>query len=180
MRKYPNFKRISGLKKTRGQAAAEMAFLVPLLMLLLFGVFQVARVFYLYHTLQKALRGGAGLLARSNGVNYCDLGDPNLLAVQNFIVFGNLQGVGSPLIQGLTPELIQIFPERIQTGSTAVAACLCTSDADSCDVTSGGRAPDFVTINLGPSGFPVLVPFPFMNFGAIPLKVSVRMPLTGS
>ena len=180
MGRNPKFKSISGLKKTRGQAAVEMAFLVPLLMLLLFGVFQIARVFYLYHTLQKAVRGGAGLLARTSGVNYCDLGDPNLLAVENFIVFGNLQGVGSPIVQGLTPDLIQIIPERIQTGSTAVAACLCTSDADSCDVTNGGRAPDFVTINFGPAGFPVLVPFPYMNFGAIPLKVSVRMPVTSS
>lgn len=166
-------------KNSRGQSSFEMAFLVPLLMLLLFGVFQVARVFYTYHTLQKAVRGGAGLLARSSGVNYCDVGDPNLLAVQNFIVFGNLQGVGSPVVQGLTPELIQIFPERILSGSTSVAACLCTSDTDSCDITQGGRPPDFVTINFGPAGFPVLVPFPFTNFGSVPLKPSVRMPVTG-
>ena len=167
-------------KNSRGQSAMEMAFLVPLLMLMLFGVFQVARVFYLYHTLQKAVRGGAGLLARTSGVNYCDLGDPNLLAVQNFVVFGNLQGVGSPIVTGLTPDLIQIFPERIQSGSTTVAACQCTSDPDSCDVSNGGRAPDFVTINLGPSGFPVLVPFPYVTLGSIPLKVSVRMAVTGS
>ena len=167
-------------KRSRGQAAVEMAFLVPLLMLLLFGVFQIARIFYLYHTLQKAVRGGAGLLARTSGVNYCDIGDPNVLAVENFIVFGNLQGVGAPLLQGLTPELIQVFPERIQSGSTAVSACLCTSDPDSCDIIQGGRAPDFVTINFGPAGFPVVVSFPYMNFGTVPLKPSVRMPVTGS
>jgi hypothetical protein len=126
------------------------------------------------------VRGGAGLLARTSGVNYCDIGDPNVLAVENFIVFGNLQGVGTPLIQGLTPELIQVFPERIQSGSTTVSTCLCTSDPDSCDITQGGRAPDFVTINFGPAGFPVVVTFPYMNFGTVPLKPSVRMPVTGS
>ena len=162
----------------RGQAATELAFLVPLLMLILFSAFQVARVFYLYHTLQKALRGGAGLLARSTNINYCDASAAALTDARNFIVFGNLQGVGTPVVQGLAPEMIQILPERTAPDSTAVTECLCTEEAESCDVASGGRAPDFVIVNLG-GGFPVDVPFPYLNLGSINLRVSVRLPVTG-
>jgi hypothetical protein len=168
------------IKRTeRGQAVVELAFQVPLMLFILFGCFEIARVFYVYHTLQKALRGGAGLLARTVNVDYCDTSDTTLTDVRNFIVFGNLQGEGIPVVPGFAPDMIQIFPERGTAGATGVTECACTQDADSCDVTSGGRAPDFVVVNLG-EGFPLPVPFPYMTLGAITLRVSVRMPVTGS
>ena len=82
------------------------------MMTLLFGGVQLARVFYTYHALQKALRGGAGLAARSVSVNYCDTSDVTIADVRNFIVYGNLQGEGQPIVTGLTPDMIQILPER--------------------------------------------------------------------
>jgi hypothetical protein len=147
-------------------------------MMILFGAVEIGRVFYVYHSLQKSLRGGAGLLARSTNVAYCDANDPTLMDVKNFMVYGNLQGEGTPILAGLTTDIIQILPERTATDSTAVTSCLCTSDPDSCDASSGGRTPDFVVVNLG-SGFPLAVPFPFVNIGTINLKVSVRMPVIG-
>lgn len=162
----------------RGQAVIELAFQIPLVLLLLFGTVQMARVFYVYHTLQKALRGGAGLLARSVNTNYCNSTDTMLTDARNFMVYGNLQGEGTPVVPGLTPDMIQILPERNVSGTTGITECLCTQDADSCDVTSGGHVPDFIVVNLG-SGFPLSVPFPFVNLGTINLKVAVRMPVTG-
>lgn len=162
----------------RGQAVVELAVQIPIMLALLFGGVQIGRVYYIYHTLQKAVRGGAGLLARSVNVNYCNVSDLTVADARNFIVHGNLQGVGSPVVQGLTPDMIQILPERGTSESTAVTQCLCAQDADSCDVSSGGRVPDFVVINLG-EGFPLQVSFPFMRIGTINLKVSVRMPVTG-
>jgi len=162
----------------RGQAVVELAFQIPLMVALLFGGVQIARVFYVYHTLQKALRGGAGMLARSVNVDYCDSADAALADARNFIVFGNLQGEGTPVVQGLTTDMIQILPERGVAAATSVTECLCAQDADSCDVSSGGRVPDFVVVNLG-SGFPLPVPFPYVNLGTINLRVSVRMPVTG-
>jgi hypothetical protein len=147
-------------------------------MIILFGAVEIARVFYVYHALEKALRGGAGLLARSSNVAYCNAADLMLADARNFIVYGNLEGQGTPIVAGLTPDMIQIFPERTVAGSTGVAPCVCTQDVDGCDISSGGRAPDFVVVNLG-SGFPLAVPFPFVNLGTINLKVSVRMPVTG-
>jgi hypothetical protein len=98
---------------------------------------------------------------------------------RNFIVFGNLQGAGTSVVQGLTPDMIQVLPERAVADSAAVTQCLCTEDTASCDIAAGGHSPDFVVVNLG-DGFPVPVPFPYVNLGAINLKVSVRMPVTGS
>ena len=178
MRKKANLPGTARRQAECGQAATELAFLIPLLMMILFGAFQLARGFYLYHTLQKALRGGAGLLVRSNNVNYCDLGDAALTDARNFMVFGNLQGTGTTVVQGLTPYMIQILPERTVPNSTVVTECLCTQDPDSCDIGSGGRSPDFVVINLG-NGFPVEMLFPYVSLGTILLKVSVRMPVTG-
>ena len=162
----------------RGQAVVELAFQIPLMLLLLFGAVQIARVYYTYHALQKALRGGAGLVARSIDVNYCDASDLTLADVRNFIVFGNLQGEGTPLLPGLTPDMIQILPER-QAAGAGVTECICTEDVDSCDISSTGRSPDFVVVNLG-SGFPLAIPFPVASLGTVNLRVSVRMPVTGS
>ena len=145
---------------------------------ILFGAVEIGRVFYTYHTLQKALRGGAGLLARSTNVEYCNSADLTLADARNFIVYGNFQGQGTPVVPGLTQDMIQIFPERSVAGSTGVIACMCAEDPDSCDISSGGRVPDFIVVNLG-SGFPLAVPFPFVNLGTINLRVSVRMPVTG-
>jgi len=168
-------------RSQRGQAVTELAFQIPLLMALLFGGVQLGRVFYTYHTLQKALRGGAGLLARTVNVAYCPedarASDARIADALNFAVYGNLQGLGTPVVTGLTPAMIQVFPERNTSGT--VTTCGCSTDTESCDPTSGGRPPDFVVMNLG-SGFPLPVPFPFINFGTINLKVSVRMPVTGS
>ena len=140
---------------------------------------QLARVFYTYHTLEKALRGGAGLLARSSNVNYCDAGDSAITGAKNFIGYGNLQGIGTEIVPGLT-DLIQILPERTDTGSSVVNACPCGStDVDDCDISAGGHAPDFVVVNLG-SGYPLQLPFAYITLNTVNLKVSVRMPVTGS
>jgi len=163
----------------KGQAALEFALLAPILMLLLFGVVQLARVYYTYHTLQKALRGGAGFIAHLSDVNYCDDQNESFLDARNYIVFGNLQGSGSPVVNGLTPEMVQIIPERADVDTASVALCACSSDGASCDITSAGRAPDYVVVNLGEAGFPVDVRFPFLTLGAIPLHPSVRMAVTG-
>ena len=163
----------------KGQAVIEFALLAPILILLLFGVVQLARVYYTYHTLQKALRGGAGFIAHMNSVNFCDDQNESFIDARNYIVFGNLQGSGNPVVNGLTPEMVQIIPERAEVDTGSVALCACSDDGASCDTTSAGRAPDYVVVNLGDAGFPVDVRFPFLTLGTIPLHPSVRMAVTG-
>jgi TadE-like protein len=172
--KQPNY-RIS----QRGQALIEVALQIPLVLALLFGAVEIGRVFYTYHALNKALRGGAGLAARAVSVNYCDTSDVTLTDVRNFVVYGNLQGEGNPIVPGLTTDMVQILPERSIPDSTGISECACTDASDSCDVTTSGRAPDFVVLNLGPDGFPLRIPFPFSTISTVNLHVSVRMPVTG-
>ena len=172
----PTFK----FSSRRGQALVEVALQIPLMMALLFGGVEIGRVFYTYHALNKALRGGAGLAARAVNVNYCDTSDVTLTDVRNFVVFGNLQGEGNPIVSGLTADMIQILPERSIPYSTGISECVCTEATDSCDVTATGRAPDFVVLNFGPDGFPLRIPFPFSTISSVNLRVSVRMPVTGS
>jgi hypothetical protein len=163
----------------RGQAAVELAILIPLSLVILAGGVQLARVFYTYHTLQKALRGGAGLLARASNVNYCNPADPAVVSANNFIVYGNLQGSGTEILPGLASFPIQIVPERQNASSANVSECPCgQGDADSCDLSGGGRAPDFVVVNLG-TGYPLQLPFAYISLATINLRVSVRMPVTG-
>jgi hypothetical protein len=149
------------------------------LVVILAGAVQLARVFYTYHILETAVRGGAGLLARSSSVNYCDAGDAAVTGAKNFIVYGNLQGVGNAILPGLA-DLIQVLPEREDAASTSVNTCTCgANDADDCDISAGGRPPDFIVVNLG-SGYPLQLPFAYVSLTTLNLKVSVRMPVTGS
>jgi hypothetical protein len=165
-------------QRDRGQAAVETAILLPLMLMLLFAAFQLGRVFYIYHTLHKAVRGGMQYLLRQPVVKFCDISDPALLDTKNFIVYGNLQGTGTPVVTGLTPDMIQIFPERADPAAGTLADCACSGEGN-CDPAAGGRRPDFVTVNFGP-GFPLDLTFPLASFGTINLRVSVRQPYMGA
>lgn len=164
--------------RAQGQAAVETAMALPVLLLMLFGAFQVGRVFYIYHTLHKAMRVGVQYVLRTQGVNFCDPNDPVLIDARNLIVFGNLQGTGTPVVPGLTVDMIQFLPERGDPTSSVVTDCGCAGE-NSCDISSGGRPPDYVTVNLG-NGFPLDVTFPMGMSGAWNLRVSVRQPFLGA
>ncbi len=146
-------------------------------MIVVFGTFQVGRTFYIYHTLQKALRGGAQYVLRAQGVNFCDPNDPVLFDAKNVIVYGNLQGAGDPVVSGLTTDMIQFIAERGDPNSSVVTDCGCADNG--CDLINGGRPPDYVTVNLG-GGFPMNLAVPFLSFGTINLRVSLRQPFLGA
>lgn len=162
---------------TSGQSSVEAALILPLVMMMVFGTFSVGRLFYIYHTLQKAMRGGVEYALRAQGVNFCDLNDPVLFDAKNIIVYGNLQGAGDPVVGGLTTDMIQFIAERGDPNSSVVNDCGCADNG--CDITSGGRPPDFVTVNLG-GGLPVNFAVPFLKLGTISVRVSVRQPFLGA
>ena len=53
-----------------GAAAAEMAMVMPLLLVLMFGSFEVARYFHNEHVVLKSVRDGARYAARQGFANY--------------------------------------------------------------------------------------------------------------
>jgi len=89
----------------------EFAIVLPVLLLLLFGVTEVGRLLVRYNALTKAMQDGAryaaayALLGTTGAVNI----DAQLQTeVRNVVVYGNPAGSGTPLLAGLQPSQIQV------------------------------------------------------------------------
>lgn len=78
------------LKCTRGQAVVELAFVLPIFLLLVFGVIEISRIGYSYVTLNNAVRSGARIASlggldteiRNTIAGSAPLFDRNLLVIQ--------------------------------------------------------------------------------------------------
>lgn len=84
------------LRSTRANAAAEMALVLPLLLIIMFGAFEIGNFFLNEHILVKAVRDGARYAARQNFSNYsaCSgaVADPVLTNTRNVVKRGLLAG----------------------------------------------------------------------------------------
>jgi Flp pilus assembly protein TadG len=96
----------------RGVATTEFAIVLPVLLLLLFGVTELGRALVRYNTLTKAVQDGAryaaaeGLLGTTGNVNV----DAQLTTeVRNVVVYGNAAGNGTAVLPGLAPGQIQVI-----------------------------------------------------------------------
>ena len=95
----------------RGIAMTEFAIVMPLLLLLLFGVTELGRALVRYNTLTKAVQDGArhaaayALLGTTGGV---EVNAQLLAATRNVVVFGNTAGTGQPLLGGFTTGQVQL------------------------------------------------------------------------
>ena len=99
----------------RGNAAAEMALVMPLLLILLFGSAELGNFFMNEHTLVKAVRDGARFAARQNFSNYtaCS-GEPGGTVVadtKNVVKRGYLTGGGSILTPNISDNNIDVRTE---------------------------------------------------------------------
>jgi Flp pilus assembly protein TadG len=80
-----------------GAAAAEMALVVPLLLILMFGSTELGNYFMNEHSLMKAVRDGARFAARQSFSNYPSCtGAPDtnnvITPTQNVVMYGYLDG----------------------------------------------------------------------------------------
>lgn len=108
----------------RGVAMVEFAIVVPLIVLLIFGVTEVGRAIIFYNALTKALEDGArhaaayGLLGTTGSVNI----DAGLDAeIRNLVVYGDAQGGTMPLLEGLQTSQISVSvpaPGSIEVSAT--------------------------------------------------------------
>jgi Flp pilus assembly protein TadG len=97
----------------QGISLIETAIVVPLLLVLFAGVAEFGRYFYEYSTLAKASRLGARYLASKSVTS--EVADYKAIA-KNIIVFGNADGTGSPLLDGLTLDNVDITYDGGPTG----------------------------------------------------------------
>jgi Flp pilus assembly protein TadG len=89
-------------RNDRGVQLVELAIVLPVMMLLLASVTEFGRYFYEYTTLAKGSRTAVRYLAtaRANGLDD--------LAAKNLVVYGNLEGTGSPILTGLAITNVDI------------------------------------------------------------------------
>ena len=93
------------LRDTAGVAAAELALMLPLLTLLLFGGMELSNLMWAEHQVVKSVRNGARFAARQAPSNFT-CGATSLGAVdgkvRNLIRTGTLDGTGSPVVRKWT------------------------------------------------------------------------------
>ena len=87
-----------------GLQLVEVALVIPIMLLLFGAVAEFGRYFYEYTTVAKAARVGARYLASKSVTSGKDYkGD-----AKNHVVFGNIAGTGSPVLDGLSANNVDI------------------------------------------------------------------------
>lgn len=106
-----NSSRSPSKNSARGLAMTEMAIVLPLVLILILATAELGRAFWQYNTLTKSVRDGARFAAGdglfgSTGVVI--ITDQLRTEVANLVVYGNTQGAGTPLLDGLTTESVTL------------------------------------------------------------------------
>jgi TadE-like protein len=103
-------KRLQALRRDlEGSALVEGAVLLPLLFVLLFGVYEFSWFFYQQHLVSTGLRDAARYLARVE--RPCDVNSPAWPAeeayARNLATTGSIAG-GAPRVKGWTPAMVAL------------------------------------------------------------------------
>ena len=98
-------------EKQHGVAMVEFAIVLPLILLLIVGVTEMGRAMVRYNALTKSVRDGvrhaaAYALLGSTGTVNIDAQLTN--EVRNLVVYGNIAGTGTPILEGLNTSQIQL------------------------------------------------------------------------
>jgi len=155
----------------------EAALFLPILLALLIGTEELARVTYNYYMIQRVLSGLALTLGTQQGVNFCSAGsDPIIQAAINNALTGTVDGSGDPIVNGLTPSMVQVVGATVNAATQQVSPCDCQPD---CDPTQGGAPPGFIVVSLA-SGYTVHPLFWGFSVDPFPLQPSVTAPYAGT
>ena len=104
----------------RGSALAEGAVVLPVLLILMFGIYDFSWLFYQQHVMSDGVRNAARQLSRSSSA--CDSGSPKWLVDQNaaeiIAVTGSVTG-GLPRIAGWSPTNVAITCTPIENPASA-------------------------------------------------------------
>lgn len=90
-----------------GSAAVEFALLLPLMSLLLFGFFEMGRLFYTYNVASSAARDAARFAARLP-MTCGGLSSGDAVRVQNVAVSGDPRAASPAVLTGLTPGAVSL------------------------------------------------------------------------
>jgi Flp pilus assembly protein TadG len=158
-----------------GSVAIEVAMWLPVLLLLITGVFQFGKITYTYYSLKKAVDTVAAYLATQNGVNYCNgASDPIITNAINFAISGSTDGAGTPAITNLTPDMITVTTQCVDPVTGAPGDC----DTSGCGNPAGGQRPDLIIVSI-PNGYIVQPRIAYILLDPIPLRPQAVMPNGG-
>ncbi len=149
----------------------------PILIALLIGTVELARVTYTYFTLQRMMFNLARYIGTQQGVNFCDPGDASVQAAINYTLTGSTDSSLDPIVLGLTPAMFQIRAERYDPVAQQLVLCDCS--AAGCDASQGGLPPGFIVVSLT-NGYQVHPLFWGFTVDPFPLRPSVRVPYGGT
>ena len=150
---------------------------MPILLSLLVGTVELARITYTYYMLEKVMFNLARFVGTQQGVNFCDNQDATVQAAINYALTGTTDSSDNPVIAGLTPGMFQIRIERYNPNSQQLVICDCT--AAGCDTSQGGSPPGFIVVSL-PNGYQVSPVFWGFAIDPFPIRPSVRVPYAGT
>jgi hypothetical protein len=143
-------------RNEEGVQLAELAIVLPILLILFAATAEFGRYFYEYTTLAKAARIGTRYLVTAK-VSCFEANQARKL-----VVYGNTAGTGAPLLEGLTTANVSITPN---------------------DTACGGGSPPGVpeTITVGITGFkhqPLFDLGGLMKNGTFSLNIDVKPSVT--
>lgn len=161
----------------RGSIMLENVMFLPILLLLLLGTIEIARVTYTYFTLQKTLYAIARYVGTQQGVNFCDDTDATIALAKNYILTGTSDGTGAAVVNNLTASQISVRIERFSAGDSTIGTCDCSPTG--CDTTNGGQPPDYIVVTI-PDGYPITLTIPQLRLDPILLRPHVRVPYQGT
>ncbi|MBL8229314.1 MAG: pilus assembly protein [Bryobacterales bacterium] len=165
------------MRRNRGSILMETAMYTPILLLLLLGMIELAKITYTYYALQKTLYTVARYLGTQQGVNFCDDGDAVVAAAKAFALTGTADSAGEAFIRNLSVDQIQVRIERFNATTGDIGECECSPTG--CDIANGGQGPDYIVVSI-PEGYPFVLRIPQLPTDPIILRPRVRVPFLGT
>lgn len=134
-------------RNRRGAAAAELALMLPLLLVIMLGSLELGNFFMNEHTLVKAVRNGARFAARQPFTNYttCNgqVNDPARAATKNVVMKGYLDG-GTIITPNIELSDIQVTTTcKSSVGDQSIGGIYFSRDVDS----DGQKDAQIVTVS---------------------------------
>jgi hypothetical protein len=155
----------------------EAIMIAPILLALLVGTVELARITYTYYMIEKLMSNLGRFLGTQQGVNFCDSQDPTVQGAINYALTGDASSSDNPIVQGLTPSMLQVRIERVDPVSQQLLECDCS--ASGCDTSQGGLPPQYIVVSLA-DGYPVRPVFWGFSATDFVLRPGVTVPYGGT
>jgi len=156
--------------RQKGVAAIELAFVLPLMLILAFGITELGRALYQYNGLVKATRGAVRYLAQHDLANASNLGEVHL-KTKNIAVCGNENCSGLPaFLPGLSTSLVEVC-------HYATEQCVKRPARNPYEgVETGQGTVDMASVAIEGFAFKSMMPWPIkdMTFGPIKTTMAAR------